>query len=1534
MSLLTDLDTPTLETSEAYDPDDALDTASYDVAVVGMSGRFPGAADTEAFWRNLVGGVESIRDFTDEELAAAGISPEVYGRPGYVRRGAVLGDVDRFDAALFGMTPLEAEVTDPQHRLFLECAWEALEDAGYPPLECDLRVGVWGGAFLSTYFFQVLSNPRVVDAAGDLLVRHGNEKDYLTTRTAYRLDLRGPACTVQSACSTSLVAVHHACQSLLGRECDLALAGAAAILVPEVRGYLHEPGGVISRDGRCRPFDAAASGTVFGHGVALVALMRLDEALQAGHEIYAVVKGTAINNDGARKVGFTAPSVDGQAGAVADALVAAGVEPDTLSYVEAHGTGTVLGDPVEVTALTEAFRAAAADGGEGTGRCALGAVKSNVGHLSGVSGVAGLVKTALMLERRMLPPSLHFETPNPRIDFAASPFYVNTRLQPWESEPGRPRRAGVSSFGMGGTNSHAVLEEAPAALPGDPGLPVQLLLLSARSEASLEQRSADLAQALAQRRDLDLADVAFTLHRGRPRLEHRRFLVAEGIEDARRALAEKDPERLPTARQEKKDRPVLFLFPGQGSQYPGMGHGLYESEPLFRAAVDRVAELATPHLGLDLRQLLYPDGVATQEASERLRETRFAQPAIFAVSWAMAELLASWGVAAQAMLGHSIGELVAATLAGVFRLEDAVLVVAERGCLMQSMPAGSMLAVPLAAADLELRLHGGLALAAVNGPASCVVSGRDAAVAALAESLAEEGVESRPLHTSHAFHSPSMDPILKPFARLLEGMRLQAPERPFPSNVTGTWITPEEATEPAYWARQIRSTVRFADGVARLAGEPEAVWLEVGPGRGLSSLAGQHGEAAKRLRLATIRHPKDPDGDRRFLLHTVGRLWQSGAALDGEGFWRGQRRRRLRLPTYPFDRRRYWVEPGDGAAVLYGRPGEEAGTKLEDTFYLPTWRRDRPLPALPPTGRWLLVTDREGHALTDALAARLRAAGRTIFLARAGDRFADGGAELSFDAAAPDGLRPVLEAVEKGGPLGRLVDLRGLEPTENPAGATAEGFNGVLRLARALGRRTAAGETSTSLVVVTACAFDVLGGERVRPESAGRLGPGLSLAQEVPGLVCRVVDLDPEDDLDTLAAALVAEAQSPTSEPAVALRGAVRWQRAFTPVRLGDGESRLARGGRYLLTGGFGGIGCTLARHLAQRYGARLALVGRRPAAQRLDTVRELEKAGAQVLALDGDMGNKDDVERVLDEVSARFGGLDGVFHAAGLAGGGVLQRLGEDEARAVLAPKVDGTLALLDALRCRETAPRFVLLFSSTTALTGGLGRADYAAANAFLDALAAGRPAGETAVMSVNFGTWAEVGMAVRAGAFAPAGDALAALAPELGLQAVEAVLADELPRVVVSPENVEELVAARAAAPADSDEEDGAAGKAEGHERPELANPYVAPNDERERRLAALWASVLGLDEVGVLDNFFELGGTSLAGLQLVRRLRKEMDIEVAAVDLYEGPTIRALGRLLECRTAPPDEDEPSDARQSRGARRRERARRRRPNRGEPA
>lgn len=867
-----------------------------EAAIIGMVCRFPGAPNVAQFWQNLCERRESISFFSDEEIEEAGVERAVFRSSNYVKAGGVIEDVDLFDASFFGLTPKEAEIMDPQQRVFLECAWEVLENAGYDPEKYHGRIGVYAGAGINGYLLNIYSNPRLLETVGAFQALIGNEKDHLATLVSYKLNLRGPSLSIQTTCSTSLVAVSLACQSLLCYQCDMALAGGVSIRVPQKSGYIYEEGGIGAPDGHCRAFDVRANGTVGGDGAGVVVLKRLSEALADGDRIHAVIKGSAVNNDGSAKVGYTAPSVNGQAEVIAEALAMARVNPETITYVEAHGTGTTLGDPIEVAALTQAFRTAT----QKKSFCALGSVKTNIGHLNTAAGVAGLIKTSLALEHKLLPPSIHFEQPNPKINFASSPFFVNTELTSWDTNGG-PRRAGISSFGIGGTNAHVILEEAPSQKPSNKDRPNQLLVLSAKTESALNTAAANLAKYLKCHTNVNLADVAYTLQVGRRGFECRRMLVCDDVSQAVSALDTPNSTRVLTNRVEHVERPVVMMFSGQGAQYVNMAHGLYQHEKVFREHVDRCSELLLQHLKLDLRNIIYND----QEQS-KLDQTFLAQSALFVIQYALARLWMAWGIRPEAMIGHSVGEYVAACLAGVFSLQDALALVAERGRLMQQQPAGAMLAVSLSEGDVcpLLDHHRKLSLAAVNAPSLCVVSGEADAIQDFAGRCAEKRAHTRLLHTSHAFHSKMMEPMLDKFLNYVQRVKLSAPRLPYISNVTGKWITEKEATTPSYWAKHVRQTVRFVDGINELSRRPGRIFLEVGPGHTLSTSVKQ--AQAQLTTVSSLPGPHDTESDTQHLLTALGKLWLAGAEVDWEGF-KCEKRHRVPLPTYPFERQRYWV---------------------------------------------------------------------------------------------------------------------------------------------------------------------------------------------------------------------------------------------------------------------------------------------------------------------------------------------------------------------------------------------------------------------------------------------------------------------------------------------------------------------------------------------------------------------------------------------------------------------------------------------------
>jgi acyl transferase domain-containing protein/acyl carrier protein len=1514
------------------------------IAVIGMAGRFPGAASVEAFWSNLRQGVHSIRVFTDDQLRAAGVGPEWLRDPAYVKAGGVLEGADLFDAAFFGLSPREAEVMDPQHRLLLETAWEALENAGYDPGTTGEVVGVYVGASSSDYLrSHVEAHPEVVAAVGGFQAFIANARDFLATRAAHKLNLRGPAYTVQTACSTGLVTIHVACQALAAGECDMAVAGGVCVNPCQDQGYPHVPGGIGSPDGVCRAFDQHAGGTVDGNGIALVVLKRLADALADGDTIRAVVLGTAINNDGSRKAGFTAPSVDGQAAAIEEALAMAGVAPETIGYVEAHGTGTELGDPVEVAALTQAFGATARKQ-----FCALGALKTNVGHLDSAAGAAGFIKAALVVERGEIPPTLHFTAPNPRIDFASSPFFVNAELRPWPAN-GTPRRAGVSSFGLGGTNAHAVLEQPPVPAASEPARDWHLLVLSARTPEALEAATDRLAAHLRAHPEQPLADTAHTLQLGRRAFAHRRVLAARDAGEAAQALESRAPESVAGEVAPDEGRPAAFLFHGVGSQYAGMGRGVYASEPVYREVVDRCAELLRPRLGVDLREVLY----AGEEAADEARwthDTRLSHLAVFVTGYALARLWMHWGVRPRAMIGHSLGEYVAATVAGVWGLEDALMLVAERARLMDAMPRGAMLALGLGEDEVRPLLGGGLGIATLNGPAATVVSGPVAAVERLQGEMAARGVFCRRLPIRLAAHSSLMEPVAAPLAELLRGVRLAAPSIPFVSNVTGEWIRPTEATDPAYWARHLCSAVRFADGMATLAGDGRAVLLEVGPGHALRSLVSRLplGDGAPPIVVTSLRHAYEERPDVAHLLDAAGRLWAAGVPVDWTALHAHERLRRVPLPTYPFERRRFWLDrlPAGSAPPAQTPPSSSADPA--GWLYVPAWTR-APLPS--PGGAhapsaWLVLAD--GAGIGARLASRLEELGHTVAVVEAGEAFGRAGDRGYTVRPGSEGdLRALRDALGAAGvrPL-RVVHLWGLGP-DGEDGAVGEGDTGdevgegdeggeggAFARAQARGFATVAALAATfapgeggpplRMVVVTEHARDVAGGEPVRPERATVLGACLALAHE-PRVACRTVDVRPRPDgTESLVRQLLAEVTADDDDD-VALRGPLRWARGFQPVRVPEAAGPRS-GGAWLFCGAPLPGALALAERLAAEPDAHVAWVVD-PAFPPRDTwdaylaaaaedddarrvvslVRAVEAAGGEVLLPRAAAGDAAGLRAALAEAREAFGRLDGVVHGVGVgrdgngddgndgdgAEGAGLADAPPPEAVAELARAARELAALRDATA--GVPPGMVVVWSDLASAVAGAGRAGPAAAGALAEAWVGSHAArGGEGWTSVAWDRWAS-----GDGADADADGEPRPIRPAEGARVFGrlAALAGE-PRVVVCTEPpAARRDRLRAAAPTPAEPGRAAANGAAPHPRPGPESGYEAPTRAAEEILAAIWRELLGVEQVGIRDDFFRLGGHSLLGLQVAARVREAFGVELSLRDLFLAPTIAALAERID-------------------------------------
>ncbi|MCG7216939.1 beta-ketoacyl synthase N-terminal-like domain-containing protein [Paenibacillus mucilaginosus] len=1438
-----------------------------EIAIVGMNCRFPGASGIDAYWKALKEGRESITFFSDEELVESGVPASQLGHRNYVKAGSVLEGIDRFDASFFGFTPREAEILDPQHRLFLENCWEALELAGYAPEKFGGRIGVFAGVFTSSYLFNLYTQPGLVESVGELTVRHGNEKDYLATRVSYKMNLKGPSVSVQTSCSTSLVAVHMAVQNLLGGECDMALAGGVSVVVPQKSGYLYQEGGILTPDGHCRPFDAKAKGTIFGSGVGVVVLKRLEDALEDGDTIYAVIKGSAINNDGADKVGFTAPSVNGQAEVIADAMAMAEVDPRSVGMIEAHGTGTPLGDPIEISALTRVYRSATDD----RNYCAIGSVKSNMGHLGAASGVAGLIKAALSLYHKQIPPTLHFEEANPNIDFAGSPFFVNTELRDWGQPDGSPRHAGVSSFGMGGTNAHVVLEEAPVpeaaedqAEAGREPEEDQLLILSAHTDSALDTAILQLGTYFDSHPGTRLRDAAYTLQVGRREFGRRAVLVARTAAEALEILRSPDSRKLWRGRA-AGGRKLAFVFPGQGSQYVGMAQELYACEPLFRETLDLCAELLLPELGTDLRTLIYPES-GGEEAALKLQMTSITQPALFAVEYSLAKLLISWGLEPEIMLGHSIGEYTAAALAGVFSLEDALRIVAVRGRLMQSMPAGAMLSVPLTEAQLLERIHGSLSLAAVNAPGLAVAAGPAEEIEALRDRLAAEGIEGRLLHTSHAFHSAMMDPVLEAFADEVALAQRRPPSKPFLSNLTGLPILPEEAVDPQYWARHLRGTVRFSDGVQTLLADPDLLIVEVGPGQVLTGLVWQHEqEGGSPVAVPLTRHPKDRQGDRAVLLQAVGRLWIEGAASDWEALHRGARAQRIPLPTYPFERSSYWIDRHAAGLPQAAAAQPSAEVPAEGRIFAGVWKRtpNVPVPAADAAGgSWLLLGSPQG-TLMRLIGDALRKRGVTLF--------------------STDGTEPaqVLQryTADTGGLPARIVFA---------AEGTAPDVARLEALGEALRSQPPAGIPRVS--VVTAGAVNASGAEIPAADRAAVLAAARDWAERLPEAEFRRLDVQaPTEDAAAARMAsrwadeLLAEG---LPEAEAAYRGLHRYVPALEEVRT-EGMDAVADpaadGGAIVFTGAPDALKLQLAERLADRgyrqfvflvpadypleesalpgigNGPEAAAAAETPepapaaeAGDSADAAARLAARGAALALEPTASGSPEALAEAVRRAASRFG------PAAGL----VIGPASAEEA-------YSGLLSLLPFLEAY--APSFTLCVSERPAVISAQEESPRRA-EAQLGALAEGlhlRSGLAVTAVRLDRREW-------------EAAEQAAALAGLLGSPPAQAAAAA---RRELAEDRMPGLAAA-SALQASAEAGDTAAAPEQG------SAPSSPVPRSVEEEVTAIWEELFGIHPIGPDDDFFGLGGNSLLAIQLFSRLRSHYNIELQLENMFDEPTIAGL------------------------------------------
>ncbi len=1476
------------------------------IAVIGMACKVPGADNYQDFWELIVQKKETIQFFNAEELQQSGIFSELYQRSDYVPARGILSDVDKFDAGFFGYTPAEARIMDPQHRVFLEQSWSALEDSGYYADHFSGKIGVYAGMNDSTYLsHHLLHNTQIQKDYDQQQLLLATSTHYLSTKVAYALGLTGPSVTVNTACSTGLVSIAMACNSLRNNDCDMALAGAVTIVTPQKGGYLYQDLGILSPDGHCRVFDEKSQGTVLSNGCGVVVLKRLSDALKDNDRILGVIKGWALNNDGKSKVGFTAPSIEGQISCAKAALLRAQVAPTEVEYIEAHGTGTLLGDPIEIASLSKAY---AYDTHQKAQYCALGSVKANIGHTDSASGAIGFIKTILALHHKILPPQINYLERNPKIDFIHSPYYVNCEPCSWETAY-RNRTAAVHSLGFGGTNAHMIIQEAPY-IKTTASKNANVFLVSAKTEQSLYTMIRSLHEYILNllqiaSADVALADSVYTLQVGRKPLKWRVAIAYQSFEHLIKVLTTPDQLKKHIANHNgKKLKRVIFGFAGQGSQYAGMASEIYQEHPYFKQIVDECCIQLRPDMDIDLRDILFPKTIEdTEIADEQLRKTQYTQPALFVIEYALAKFLMSLGVTPDAMIGHSIGEYVAATLSGALSLEDGLKLVVTRANLMASTEPGLMLVVPISAKKIKPYLSQRVELVVDNAPSLIVVAGAKDDIIQFEKDiqhlLKEQGLSCKTLNTSHAFHSQLMDPILEEFYHLSSQYPISNFAIPYVSNVTGNWISHEDLSNKRYWVEHLRKTVLFSKCVETLNLTTEDVFIEIGPGRVLTSLIQQHNLASSPLFLQSLEpHNEVNQNSYAYFLGTLGKLWCNHILIDWEHLYTNEIRQRRALPTYAFERQSYWVEP----SIAVDTGSRYLQHKTSDLLYKPVWGQDKklPMPVLVKenlTEHCLIIISDDKEKID--LLLKHAPEGMDTYIISSGEKFEYLGKQFVINPINKDHYIQCFNKIQKKYNTYLVVHTWFLDDESNMDSKILlpKGPYCLLYLTQVF--HEVHPDKFLKALVLTTQIQSVMGTEDILPIKAAILGPCKVIPQEQDNIAFKSIDLELKSNwtpvfINSLYWELV-QTTSDDFKKEIAYRGQYRWIKQLKPCEKEIENfqyGRLMKNGVYIITGGLGGIGLSIAEHLAKHYDANLVLLTRSefiPESEwhtyvdnrnskhyeKIKRLLTIKKYSSSLAIESVAVENLQELTFVIESVKQRFGLINGVIHAAGVAGGGVAQFKTIETYKNVLTPKLVGTDNLIKCLK--NDSLDFMVLISSITSVTGFPGQIDYCSANCVLDAYANKNDNFNHPVLCVamNWLAWREVGMAAESKTLLMTLDDSNSISEKEGCNIFEKIINCEFNQVIISKDDLNFY----------------APPKVSLHEFNHSYSSNVIDI------LLALWQQTLGLEHINIDDDFYELGGHSLLAVSLLSRIRHQFNVKIPSTILFQVKTIRALATVIE-------------------------------------